>query len=75
MAERFTIGIEEELQMVDLHTGQLCPRILTILEKGAAFFGEKIKAEMLQSAVEIISDICPDISGVGVSQVSNPIVQ
>jgi carboxylate-amine ligase len=61
MTARFTLGIEEELQMVDPHTGQLCSRILTIMKKGAATFGEKLKPEMLQSAVEIISDICPDI--------------
>ena len=51
----FTLGIEEELQIVDPRTGRLCPRILTIMEKGAATFGERIKPEMLQSAVEIIS--------------------
>jgi carboxylate-amine ligase len=58
----FTLGIEEELQMVDPRTGRLCPRILTIMEKGAATFGERIKPEMLQSAVEIISPVCPDIA-------------
>jgi carboxylate-amine ligase len=61
MAARFTIGIEEEFQMVDRQTGQLSPRIHTILEKGHAIFGEQIKAEMLQSTVELISDIMPDI--------------
>lgn len=62
MTARFTLGIEEELQIVDQQTGQLCPSILTILEKGAAILGEKIKPEVLQSMVEIISDICPDIA-------------
>lgn len=61
MTPRFTIGIEEEFQMVDRHTGQLRPRIHTILEKGRALFGEQIKPEMLQSTVELISDILPDI--------------
>jgi len=61
MTARYTLGIEEELQMVDPHTGQLCSRILTIMKKGAATFGEKLKPEMVQSAVEIISDVCPDI--------------
>jgi transposase len=61
MAASFTIGIEEEFQMVDRQTGQLCPRIHTILEKGHSIFGEQIKAEMLQSMVEINSDIMPDI--------------
>jgi carboxylate-amine ligase len=61
MVTRFTIGIEEEFQLVDRHTGQLRPRIQTILEKGHASFGELIKPEMLQSTVEINSDILPDI--------------
>lgn len=62
MSAQFTLGIEEEFQLVDRQTGQLCPHVLTILEKGAPFFGEKIKPEMLQSAVEIVTGICPDIS-------------
>lgn len=61
MTAQFTIGIEEEFQMVDRQTGQLCPRIQTVLEKGHPIFGEQIKAEMLQSTVELISDILPDI--------------
>ncbi len=61
MSLRFTLGIEEEFQMVDRHTGQLSSYILTMLEKGAAQFGDKIKAEMLQSTVEIASDVCPNI--------------
>lgn len=61
MTAHFTIGIEEEFQMVDRQTGQLSPRILTILEKGQALFHEQIKPEMLQSTVEINSDIMPDI--------------
>ncbi|HLJ35727.1 MAG TPA: carboxylate-amine ligase [Ktedonobacteraceae bacterium] len=61
MQPRFTIGIEEEFQMVDLQTGQLSPSIQTILEKGQAIFGEQIKPEMLRSTVELISDILPDI--------------
>jgi carboxylate-amine ligase len=61
MKPRFTIGIEEEFQMVDKQTGQLSPRIQTILAKGQTFFGEQIKPEMLQSTVEINSRILPDI--------------
>ncbi len=61
MMTGITIGIEEEFQMVDRQTGELCPRIQTILEKGCPIFGEKIKAEMLQPTVELISDILPDI--------------
>ena len=62
MSANFTLGIEEEFQMVDRQTGQLTPHILTILEKGTSQFGDRIKPEMLQSAVEIVTDVCPNIN-------------
>ncbi|QBD79824.1 carboxylate-amine ligase [Ktedonosporobacter rubrisoli] len=62
MKQRFTLGIEEEFQMVDRHTGQLASHIHTILEKGATSLGEHIKAEMLQSVVELVTDVCPNIA-------------
>src|SRR6266699_2078130 len=52
---------EEAFQLVDRHTGQLSSHILTMLEKGVALFGDKMKAEMLQSTVEIVTDVCPNI--------------
>ncbi len=57
----FTIGIEEEFQIVDRRTGQLSPQVYTLLQKGTPTFGEKIKPEMLQSTIEVISDVLPDI--------------
>jgi len=62
MTRRFTLGVEEELQIVDKHTGQLTSYVHTLLEKGIPVFGEQIKAEMLQSMVEIITPVCPDIT-------------
>lgn len=62
MPMQFNLGIEQEFQMVDRATGQLSPHIQTILEKGAPFFGGNIKPEMLQSAVEVVTGICPDIA-------------
>ncbi len=59
MKPRFTLGVEEEFQMVDKHTGQLASHIHTILEKGTPILGESIKAEMLQSTVELVTDVCP----------------
>ena len=61
MRPPFTIGIEEEFQMVDRQTGQLSPRIEAVLARGHPLFGEHIKAEMLQPTVELISDILPDM--------------
>jgi glutamate---cysteine ligase / carboxylate-amine ligase len=62
MSSQFTLGIEEEFQMVDRSTGQLCSHIQTVLEKGAPLFGDKVKPEMLQSAVEIVTGVCPNIT-------------
>ncbi len=62
MTTHFTLGIEEEFQMVDRHTGQLSPHIMAIVEKGTAIFGEQIKPEMLQPTVELISGVYPDIA-------------
>src|SRR5260370_22453394 len=62
MPAHFNLGVEEEFQIVDRQTGQLAPRVMTILEKGASQFGEKIKPEMLQSAVEVVTDVCPNIT-------------
>ncbi|HLX39522.1 MAG TPA: carboxylate-amine ligase [Ktedonobacteraceae bacterium] len=61
MSQRFSIGIEEEFQMVDRATGQLSAHINTLVEKGVSLFGEQIKPEMLQSTVELISNVCSDI--------------
>jgi carboxylate-amine ligase len=61
MSQRFTIGIEEEFQIVDRTTGQLRSCIETVLERCGPTFGEQIKAEMLQPTVELISGTLPDI--------------
>jgi carboxylate-amine ligase len=57
-----SIGIEEEFQLVDPQTGRLVPGVHTILEKGASQFGEQIKPEMLQSTIELISPVYPNIT-------------
>jgi len=62
MVSQFSLGIEEEFQMVDGRSGQLCPHIERALEKGIPLLGESIKPEMLQSTVEIVTGICPDIA-------------
>ena len=61
MPSRFTLGVEEEFQMVERDTGRLASHVETILHKGAPVFGECMKPEMLQSVVEIISGVCSDV--------------
>lgn len=61
MSPRFTLGVEEEFQLVDRNTGQLASHVHTVLDKGVHVFGELIKPEMLQSMVEIVTRVCTDI--------------
>jgi carboxylate-amine ligase len=60
-ASCFTLGVEEEFQLVDKHTGQLASRIHTILEKGAPVLGDQIKEEFHQAMLEVITNVCPNI--------------
>lgn len=62
MPNRFSLGIEEEFQLVRRKNGELCSCAQSILEKGAPYFEEQIKPEMLQSTVELISNVLPDMA-------------
>ncbi len=62
MSGRFTLGIEEEFQLVNRRTLQLCSCVNSVLEKGTPYLEEKIKPEFTQSTIELISDVCPDIA-------------
>ena len=57
----FTIGIEEEFQIVDPETRELRSHIQQILEEGKMLLAENVKPEMHQSVVEMGTDICQDI--------------
>ncbi len=57
----FTIGIEEEFQIVDPETRELRSHIQQILEDGKMLLAENVKPEMHQSVVEMGTDICKDI--------------
>ena len=43
MADRFTLGIEEEFQVVRRSNGELCSCAQSILEQGTPYFEEQIK--------------------------------
>ncbi|MDQ2885717.1 MAG: carboxylate-amine ligase [Chloroflexota bacterium] len=62
MTDRFTLGIEQEFQLVDRQTGDLRSSIDAILARGEPLLGEKIKAESKQAAVELVTGICPTIA-------------
>ncbi len=61
MFEQFTLGIEEEFQIVDPTTRELKSHVSEILEEGKLILGEKLKPEMIQSMIEVGTGICHNI--------------
>src|SRR2546425_7391145 len=61
MFDQFTLGIEEEFQIVDPETRELRSHVAEILEEGRMLLGEQIKPEMIQSQVEVGTGICRNI--------------
>ncbi|PYS78545.1 MAG: carboxylate-amine ligase, partial [Acidobacteria bacterium] len=59
--EQYTLGIEEEFQIVDPQTRELRSHLSEILEEGRMILGEQVKPEMIQSQVEVGTGICRDI--------------
>jgi carboxylate-amine ligase len=60
MPERFTLGIEEEFQLVDPATRELKSHIEEMMA-ASADLGDQIKPELHQSVVEVGTPICADI--------------
>src|SRR4029079_6517593 len=61
MFDQFTLGIEEEFQIVDPQTGELRSHVSEFLEEGKMILGEQIKPEMIQSMIEVGNGICKNI--------------
>jgi carboxylate-amine ligase len=59
--KQFTLGIEEEFQIVDPRTRELRSHVSEILEEGKTLLGEQVKPEMIQSMIEVGTGICKDI--------------
>ncbi len=61
MFEQYTLGIEEEFQIVDPKSRELRSHVSEFLEEGKMILGEKIKPEMIQSMIEVGTGICANI--------------
>lgn len=61
MFDKFTLGIEEEFQIVDPQTRELKSHVSEILEEGVLLLGEKVKPEMIQSMIEVGTGVCHNI--------------
>jgi glutamate---cysteine ligase / carboxylate-amine ligase len=63
MAEpTFTLGIEEEFQIVDPQTREMKSHILEMFAEGEKTLREQIKREMHQSVVEVGTNICANVT-------------
>src|SRR5919199_2802745 len=60
--EQYTLGIEEEFQIVDPQTRELRSHVSEILDEGRMILGEQVKPEMIQSQVEVGTGICRNIA-------------
>ena len=58
----FTLGIEEEFQIIDPVTRELISHMHQIVDGGKIILKEQVKAEMHQSVVEVGTNICKDVS-------------
>ena len=60
----FTLGVEEEFQILDPETRELRSHVQEILDEGKLVLKERVKPEMHQSVIEIGTGICKDIGEV-----------
>ena len=58
----FTIGVEEEYQIVDPETRELKSHVSAMLEEGDMVLGDHLKPEMHQSVLEVGTDICANVT-------------
>ena len=62
MEHPFTLGVEEEFQIVDPETWQLRSHVSELLASTAATFGDQFKRELHQSIVEVGTKICSNVA-------------
>jgi glutamate---cysteine ligase / carboxylate-amine ligase len=61
MAHRFTIGVEEEFQIIDPETLELRSHVVQLLSAASHGLGDQVKQEMHQSIVETGTKICDNV--------------
>lgn len=62
MQHTFTIGVEEEYQIIDAESRDLVSHVSKIIEGGRATLNEHLKHEMHESVVEMETGICNNIT-------------
>jgi carboxylate-amine ligase len=61
MAHRFTIGVEEEFQIIDPATCELRSHVMQLVSAASPAIADQVKHEMHQSIVETGTNICENV--------------
>ena len=61
---KFTLGIEEEYQIIDAESRDLVSHVYKIIREGKPILNESLKHEMHASAIELGTGICDNVSHV-----------
>ena len=61
MAHRFTIGVEEEFQIIDPATCELRSHVMQLVNEVSPSIQDQVKHEMHQSIVETGTKICENV--------------
>lgn len=64
MKKKFTLGVEEEFQIIDPVTRNLKCRIAQLMDANTSMDGVELHPELHQSVVEVNTPVCEDISAV-----------
>ena len=59
--ENLNIGVEEEYQLIDPKTGELTSYVTELLKEGSLVSENDVKPELLQSQIEIGSNVCDTV--------------
>jgi len=60
----FTLGVEEEYQIIDPQTRRLRPRVLQVLPQAQAALGENVQPEFHASQIEMATPVCRTLAEV-----------
>jgi carboxylate-amine ligase len=63
-AQDFTLGVEEEYQIIDPKTRRLRPRVLQVLPQAQAALGENVQPEFQASQIEMATPVCRTLAEV-----------
>ncbi len=61
MTAKYTVGIEEEYQIINPETRELTSYVQEFLDQGQVVLKDQIKPEFMQSQVEVGTEICDDM--------------